>query len=163
MGKYMKLAGFVALVLAVLAMFALVVPLQAATTNDQTVGSAVIPGGAKTPVVLKGTASFATTAAVSNDVYKVIALPAPFLVERVFYKIATGEGTDATLLVDIGYTDNATQYASGVASSNSTSGAVSALTSNHLVTTSGKYITVKAQGAGDAAVVDVEVQGTKFD
>jgi len=73
---------------------------SAATTNDQTVGSTAIPAGATKPVVLVGTANFATTAAAAGDVYKVVTIPANFMVMAVTAKcVTTNTGTASAFLV----------------------------------------------------------------
>ena len=88
------------LILGMLMASVLTMTASAATTNDATGGGVTIAAGLLTPVVLEGTANFATYNCAAADVVKVIYIPSNFLVQAITAEcVTTNTGTASAFLV----------------------------------------------------------------
>ena len=127
----------------------------AVTTNDQTVGSTAISAGLGTPVIVKGNASFATTASGASDIYKVITIPAGYVVQGVAAKMKTAESVKGAGTYTVGTVANPTQYTTAALMTNTTSMTVSAIGSNE-VYSAATTIVVCPSGVCTQGVVEVQ-------
>jgi hypothetical protein len=146
------LAGLGALAVAA---FVAVTIAQAASTIDLTTGGgqSVRPASAPTPVILQKTVDFSVTNAASGGTFYVLRLPGTCMVERVFYRVVTGNGTGAN--VTIGDNASATAFTDTVQIGTNSSGAVSASNQYNSAST---YVTLTAGTAITAAKLDIRVQ-----
>lgn len=154
MNKFVKFACVMVLLVAAAAAYAV-------STNDQVVGSTAVSAGLKTPVILKGYADFAETASGAADVYKVVAIPAGYIVQAVACKMVTIESATSATTFTVGDLDNATQYIAARLMTNLTTLSVSAIASNKLYSSDG-YIVVVPSAAATAGKVEVQVSVIPF-
>lgn len=133
---------------------------MAVSTNDQTVGSTSVSAGLQTPVILKGKADFSATAAGAADVYKVINIPAGFIVQAVASKMLTLESVTNVQTYTVGDLDGASQYIGAKPMTNTTLN-VSAISSNKLYSSAG-VITVVPSAACTAGVIEIQASVIPF-
>lgn len=88
------------LILGMLMAGVLTMTASAATTNDATSGGVTIAAGLLSPVVLEGTANFATYPCAAADVVKVIYIPSNFVIQAMTAEcVTTNTGTASAFIV----------------------------------------------------------------
>ena len=126
----------------------------AVDTNDATVGSTAVSAGLRTPMIIVGYADFAKTAAGAGDVYKVITIPAGYIVQAVSAKTVTKESATSAVTFTIGDSAGVSQYIAGGSLSNTTLN-VSAISSNKLYSTA-DFISVIPSATATVGKVKVQ-------
>lgn len=114
----------------------------ATDTNDFTVGSTAVPAGLATPVILKGSCDFASTAVTASSVNKVITIPAGYVVQAISTKMTVKESTLGAGTYTIGDIDNATEFVGATLMTNVTTVTSSNCNSNKAYTATGYIVVV---------------------